>query len=552
MSTLEATAAPATAPEVDEPKPALDEWRAALALGRIEGWRLLRSPAMLPGAAMLGLSSFGSPPFQSLRNLAIDSVFPCFMVAAMTIVAVNMAVRRSVRHGTEDLYQSAAVSTMARTGGHLLSLVWPAAATALILVAQMSYWASFRRGHGPFSVAELAVGPVIVLGAGALSLLLTRLWNSVLVAPLACVAIAALELYLTSAPALLTSGFRWLAFWPGGNDVLFPTRPALAHLVYLCGLTALAAVTALFVAHRSPRLVGLAAVALTVTLVAAFVQVDSLRPSAWAAVDRRLAAPEDGQVCRELHSVRHCAFPEDAGLIPLWDEAVYGVRRALPAGALAADLVVSERISSTALEYTNPDGRARLAKRLPHLDQLDHPVDDGRLHPSPNFVWERLSSLDLAAGAAALSVGLPIAPDPDGGLCDASGQGRAVIALWLAGQSTERARSHLERLAREAVVGSGPRRHVLFVDANLVYGGVAWGEGETALALTLLGRPLDLTTAAVQRDWARLTARSATTEDVAQALGVGAFAPPTAVPAQDNPVKALADDAAPRISAPCS
>jgi len=512
---------------------ALDEWGAALALARAEGWRLLRSPALVPAALLLGMSSFGGPHWVSLGALTRQGAFPCLFVAAMTMVAVNLAVRRARRHRTEEIYGAAPISAAVRTGGHLLSVLWPAAATGVVLVLQLGYWKLGRDAYGSFSPADLATGPVLVFGAGMLAVLVTRLWPSVLVIPITCAAIVAVELF-ASTPQAATSGIPSLAFWvaPEASAVL-PPRPGAVHVVYLLGLTALAAITALFLGRRSPRLVVLAGVALAVTVAAGVLQVRSYSPAAWEKVDRHLADQEAGQVCRIRSGLRYCAFPEDVALIPEWERAVSGVRRAVPADRFPADLAVSERISLVELQYVNGNGRARLAAHLPHLDALK-PVDDGRLHPSPSYAWEGFSSLELAAGTAARTMGLRLVPGPANQICDAAGQGRAVIALWLAGQSTPRAARQLKRAAQQMVVTLGENRHVLFAESTVLYGGVAWGEREAALALALLDRPVPEVSAELATGWAGLTAPSTTTDEVARVLrldpGARLSAPTAVIP----------------------
>jgi len=527
---------------------ALDEWGAALALARAEGWRLLRSPAMLPAAMLLVMSSFGSPPLASLGDLARQSSFPCLMVAAMTMVAVNLAVRRPRRHGTDEVYGAAPISAAARTGGHLLSVLWPAAATAFALVLQLLYWKLGRDAHGSFSPADLAIGPILVLGAGMLAVLVTRLWPSVLVIPVTCAGIVAVEVW-ASTPRAATTGVASLAFWVTTEaQWILPPRPASVHVVYLLALTALAAVTALFLSSRRRHLVGLAGLALAVAVTAGVIQLRSISPAAWAKVDRALAAQDAGQVCRLRNGLRYCAYTEDAGLIPEWARAVDGVRRAVPADRFPTDLAVSERISLTSLQYVDRASRARLTARLPHLDAL-RPVDDGRLHPSPSFAWERLSSLDLAAGTASRALGLPLVPGPANELCDAAGQGRAVVALWLTGQSTPRATRQLERLAKEGIAELGGKRYVLFAGDTVLYGGVAWGETETALALALLDRPALEVSAAITRGWSLLTAPASTTADVARTLGLD---PGARLPAPTGALADLGPQAGPvHLSGPC-
>lgn len=492
-------------------------WRAARSLARIEGRHLLRSPLVLAGLAFALLPGLGSGVWvPELRASSADSAFMCLMLAAGTLGASNLATLRSRRHGTEELLGTTPAPPTVRTGAHLLSVAGPVVIAMVVVAVSLASDLLRRQAYGRPDLAELAVGPLLVAGAGALGVLLARWVPSALVAPVACVAIAAFELFMNSS-ALVATGWRWLGFWLQAGDIdLMPPRPARWHLVYLGGLIALAAVGALARHGLGRRIVVAGSVTLAVTAVAAAAQMRPVSSETWAARNALLTNPEAGQVCEELDGVRYCAFPADGPLMARWAEVVSGVRRNLPPAAWPAGLAVTQRFTPGDLQYTPQT----LREMLPDLPARGTPLpDDGDVHPGSNWTTDGATALSLGLGVASRVVGLPLVPPAPATLCDAAGQARAVVALWLGARATPDAASALRRAAPPDVVDLEGRPYLVQVETS-VQQAVAWGAVEVRHARALLTRPVPEVATALARHWDRLTDPATTTAEGATLLGL--------------------------------
>lgn len=482
--------------------------RVTLALARIEGRRLLRSPALVVGVA-LGALQMGPgalwPEAADLRLRAMDAGFLVLPLAAATLIASSLAALRARRHGTEELLSVTPAPPQARTAGHLLAPLGVAFVAVLVVTAALLAAWRFRHGFARPDLAEVAVGPLLVLGAGALGVLLARWLRSSLAAVVACVGIAAMQLIVSGLAQ--TNPLRRLAFWAQSADMrpeLLPGRLGRWHLVYLVGLVAMAAVGAL-ARHGLSRKVTVAGVLAVVTVATtAWFQARPIPASVWASRNALLETPQDFQQCEERDGVDYCAYPAYRSLVDLWAAPVAGVRRALPSGRWPADVQVSQRVAGNDRHWvTSTD----VQRKLPALPPKGAPtVDDGHLHPP--LLWDTTgrAELGLAVLAASRAVGLPLArPEPDL-RCDASGQARAVVALWLAGQATPATARTLRQLTRDAMADVGGRVFLVIPDYGTP-GAVAFGATEVALALELLSRPATSVATAVGASWDDLTAR---------------------------------------------
>ncbi len=506
---------------VAEPQPA--ELGMVRALARIEGRRLLRSPLVLVGAGLMLLALFGDGPWvSSIDSTAADAAFMSLLVAAMTLVASNLAAQRGRRSGAEELFAATPAQPRSRTGAHLLAVIWPAAVSVVIPVLVV-VTASFYGRPDLSDLADLAVGPLLVAGAGALGVMLARWAPTPVAGPLACVAIIALEAFLTS-PVVITSGWRYMAFWFDAADIdLLPPRPALWHVVYLVALIAMAVVGSLLRHGLRPRLAVAGAVAIAVMVTSAVAQSRYVTDAAWARANGLLAHPEDHQICDDRLGVRYCTFARYRPLADRWAAVVEGVRARVPAAEWPAQLELSQRYTAADLQYTP---RAQLGKRIPALRApAAPPIDEGALHPGRGWTDDGFADLSLAVGAASLAVGLPVAPQAGGILCDTAGQARAVVALWLAAQSTPAAGKALRQITENQVVhldgGDSGVPHLL-VTEDAVERAAAWGMVEVRHALALQRRPMAEVEAHLARNWDDLTDPASTTAELASALGLPA------------------------------
>lgn len=492
----------------------------ARSLGRVEARRLLRSPVVLVGglfAVLPGIGFWNPRVVFDLRITAVSIAFMFLPLAAATLIASNLAALRSRRHGTDQLYASLPAAEPARTGGHLLAVTAAALAAAGLVVFLVAGEALLAVTVGAPDLAEMAVGPLLVAGAGALGVLLGRWAPTPVAAPLACVAIALFQ-GSTTDPALLTGGWRTLAFWTYPGDLpfeLLPDRRPAWHALYLAALVAMAAVGALLAHGLRRPLVVAGAVAVSVVAAAAWVQTRPPSATGWAVANALLERPADHQVCEVRDGTSYCAYPAYRTLVGRWAAVVSGVRRAVPAGRWPADLAVTQRATSADRRWVADDV---LAGVLPALPARNAPLpDDGHLHPAMGWGTERGDDFTLALAAASRTVGLPMVPDSAGTSCDASGQGRAVVALWLAGQATGGAGGELRRLASDQEVG---RTRFLVVLQHDTPPGVVWGAAEVGHAIELLRRPAGEVGNVLAEDWERLAGPGAPTAHVASRLGL--------------------------------
>lgn len=471
-----------------------------LALARAEGRRLL-GPAAATAvvlAALFGVRTRSD--VVSLRIVSVEAGLFVLPLAAVTLVCASRAVLRGYRHGTEELSASPA----ARTGAHLLSILVPGALAVLLVVVFVGLAVVRWDHYGAMDVGELVAGPLIVIGAGALGVLLARWTGTALAAPMACLAIALLQLTL-SGDGLLFSPGRRLAFWVYPGDLpleLVGPRRAGWHAAYLCGLAGLAAAGALARQRLGRRLVVAGTAAAGVVAASAAVLAWPEPASAWAARNNRLVRPDAHQTCSPRGGLRYCAYPEYGELVRYWEAPVSGVHRAIPAAAWPA-LAVTQRVQPRDRRWV---AERHTGEKLPALVPPDGSLpDDGDLHPG--LAWDRtgLGDLELALAAAARVTGLPTAPPASGARCDAAGQARAITALWLAGQATPGS----ERALRKLVAGKAA-----------LPGGVDYGTIEVDIALELLGRN--------RADVPILTSAAFATQDLARRLDVEPRTPRTA------------------------
>lgn len=291
------TAVTATLPRRSVPAPGAAT-RAVLALGRVEGRRLLRHPAYLAGvllsAVFLFLVSEQVGTTQDVPYIVWTSV-GLYPVAAGTFLASFTATLRSRRHGTDELYDTAPQGAPTRVAGHLVAVLWGVAGGILLLAAaaiRHQLWAGvpvhFEDGVAMAipSLLELAQGPAYILLLGGLAVALARWVPSLLALPL--VVVALLVQFVTGSwgvggtarwflPMVTHErAVGWVQVTPSSGYAVvegFDVTSLSWHVAYLVGLSVVVAAVAL---HRSGRrsglLLAMAATGVVVSLAAALLQ----------------------------------------------------------------------------------------------------------------------------------------------------------------------------------------------------------------------------------------------------------------------------------------
>ena len=502
-------------------RPAAPEWQVAVAIARREATRLARASILPLLILMLMGGTSSNPDILDLRPSSFNSPFAYLLLAATTLVVSHRAVTRSRRDGSEELLSATPASPRARTAGHLLAVLAPttiAALTGLVLAWYMTQTTTV----GSFVPSELAVGPLLVAGAGCLSVLLARMWPQRITPYLACVAIAAMELSVNT-PLLVGSGARWLAFWVEGSLWWLLPRHSTAHLVYLLGLIAMAAVGALLRHGLTRRLVAVAVASIAVTAGAAAAQMR--QPQAhWQQANAMFADPASQQRCFERDGVRYCVFDKFADLGDHFAAMVGSVRAVVPERAWPNRLEVTQRVTALDFQYVGP-----AAEHLPHLPDMPRTrirqPDDGAIHPGLEFSWSPVQEAGFGLQVSSAAIGLPLVPDPeDGSVCVAAGRARAVLALWAGAHATNDAPAGLRWLIDQAdpdrtrPPGRSEHDAVLPIAEVDVYGGFAVSYADIRLALRMLD--IESVAARVAERWEQLTDPATTSLQLADTLGI--------------------------------
>lgn len=510
--------------------PPADPLRGALALARFEGRKLLRHPAFLIGVVLTPwmLIMATSDTGESWVHFEVAIVLALVPLGWLTMVAANLGALRSRRHGTDDLLQSLPTSPAIRTIAHNLSTL----VTVPVSVAFAAVSAALVRGNvdptGSFQPAELGTGALIVVGGGAVGVLLAR-W---LPRPAVCLPAIGVTMFMQGKLTDLGPGpGRWLSFEvdPLSSFSNIELRPAGWHLGWLAAWIALVAVAGV-ARHGASRRLG--AVALGVTVVAVGVGFAQTRPVSAEQADAMadyIGHPAAHQTCRQQADVRYCAYGELGTHMADWGPPVEGVMTRLPASVRGRGLEVTER--------PNPVVGNSACSPVGLLSTLPGPVRsrltpagvwpaDGKVHPGTE-TWPCSSSsvdgLFLGVQAGAWAVGLPPAPWHLDQHCRAPSQARAAAALWLGAQSTPGAARALALLPERT--GRDSAGQLTFADwSDPPAWGVSFSAADVTAALALLDRPSAEVAAVLAADWDHFTDPATPTSELLARAGVPARA----------------------------
>lgn len=527
MSVMQPTAPRHTAGP-DQPGSRHAATTATLALARAEGRRLLRHPIVLAAIALV-LIGWIVPVFTGSANkfpvlYLEDSVIQVEMtlIAAAVMIAANLAVLRTHRHGVSVFTDVLALPTWRRTLAHLLTLLPLAAVTGVLAVARIGQLSLRPGAVGQPGPLDLAVVPALVLLFGAVGVLLASLVRSTVVAPLLLVLL--LFSLLFSAPSGGTQKrLSWLLpvtvdadFRSGGPPPAQAIHePAVAHLLYLLALAMVLAVAALLRSAAPPVRTALAgALALLIVVISGAAQ---LRPTPADIVARRIAMtdePSRFHSCNRHDNVTYCAFPEFVPWTGAWRQVVDGIRRRVPAERATAPLAVRQRMM-----IAKDDGTGQTGSSVKNWQSGD------RRAGTPDAVSV---GTDWGTPRATIGLAVPVAYRMTGSsgieaehvlACGGAG----ILTIWLAAQSTPVAAQGLS----ETLASTSGTRTVTFASISTGQN-IDVGGREITVAQQLLDRPADQVAAAANRSWSQLTSPKTSVERAAQLLG--ATAPPKLSP----------------------
>jgi hypothetical protein len=499
-----------------------------MALARTEGRRLLRHPIVLASipfcAGTFVLVTWNQAPVLS-RDDILTGLALCPLAGAV-FLAAHLGATRSFRHGTDELYESAATTPAQRTAGHLLSVLWTIGLSVLLVVTALLYLVALRPVARPDPV-ELLTGPLLVVLGGVLGVALARWWRAALAGPVGVVALAAVQIMLvwqTSAGRSENdpNPVRWLAPWvpiavSGDPPRELVVRPSGWHLVFIASLALLAGGVAILRAGIRPNRVTVTAAALALAVVAASAQVHAPTAAQRTRLADQLIHPDVYQVCQTRVGVLYCAYRAYAGWIDRWAGAVTPLLERVPVGDRPRDVAILQTFNV----YGSDVGEADL-EGSPAASQFGYnPTQDdlgAAITPANHWsrgTYEGQDELAIDLIVAAQAVGLPRRPqdirltrtearnilstyDPADrkeaakqiragapwGYCTSTGQARAVVALWLAAQATGGTEAAFRAvLARDpyrvTVVGTGGETDIRSgIDELNLFGGPMLGELE--------------------------------------------------------------------------
>ena len=224
-----------------------------------EGRRIVTSPLVLLGVALfcaMIVVSSGDGPGGGYDGLLTG---PTFFIGVFTYFAAHLAASRPMRHRCLDEHASLPAPSIARTVGLCMAAFGPALLAVLLMAAVLTWYAAGRVDLPVWpSAAELAAGPLTVLGGALLGIMVAR-WLPFPTAPaLVMVAVVAVTVVLNEAWAgryALLAPYATFSVYVDDGSWGGHTGGSFAwHAIYLGALCGLAACGALLRDARRPVL----------------------------------------------------------------------------------------------------------------------------------------------------------------------------------------------------------------------------------------------------------------------------------------------------------
>ncbi|WP_033345884.1 ABC transporter permease [Catenuloplanes japonicus] len=232
------------------------------ALALREAARLLRHPLVLAGTVLaIGMSAESARLTEPLYVYQGMTMVQSFCLGPMVIVAAFRAAGRERRAGTAELIAVTPYGARRRVRALLCAAAGPAVLTAVIVGATPILYR--YAGAVPLrwpGLAELAVQPVRLLGAGLLGIM-AALWLPLRGAPAAALCLAGTVMAVVNAYTHGTLRLTLAALFPFGDLADGWSDPAwhVAYLGCLCALAACGALLATPGPRRRPLLCATAA-----------------------------------------------------------------------------------------------------------------------------------------------------------------------------------------------------------------------------------------------------------------------------------------------------
>lgn len=518
--------------------PAID-WRVAKPLAGSHTKRVLLHPVFVSGVLFTPLVLSAATSSQdNWRELSIGVALGLVPLGWMAIIATNLDALQPRRAGTTELFSTLPVAQPVRTASSLVTAIGAGAVAAALACGWVIWVAASRDGlRGSPEWREAAVGVLIVAGGACLGVAVARWLPHVgfgVLAVIATVVLQARFLDVVTWPWNRPAGdpLRFIAFFvqdPNVGATMLEVRPSGWHLLYLGGLVVMMAGVA-FARDGFPRPVAaLLAVGVLFAGGAGWMQTRPLSGPRADVMVHALVRPIDVQICDESADVRYCAYDEFVDDVPAWRVRVDATLAALPEAAVAgrgrldviqrpAPIVGDSNCAAVAFRDRLPINVAdRVSVReLWPADGAVHPPFGEEAFPCSD---REVDGFFLAVQTAAWATGLPPAAHDDNERCTASGQARAVIALWAGAAASPDGARTLRDVTDEGASADG--RHITFPDWN---GPPVWGvdfaTADAAVALQLLDRPTGEVRVVLERAWGHWIDPTTATSQLANEFGI--------------------------------
>ncbi|MER7638082.1 ABC transporter permease [Streptomyces sp. NPDC126522] len=480
-------------------------WAAVLQLARFEARKLLLRVPVLGMFALYVVWIVWRMPstgngFPALQDVDRATQTGPMLPALAVMLCANQAVLRSRRQDTDRHFGVLVLEPWRRTVAHVLSVVPVVALTALLVAAQFT-WAVLEPGSvGRGSVNELLVGPLTVLLAGAVGVLLARVVPSPFAAPMLLVLAFFSTLFLGAvASGGEGSATRWLVPMVGSSSsTSLPSdllgRPAAWHALYLLGLALTVALAAVLInGGRTKTVAALLVVAIGLGTWGAVGQAGKVPKATITAREVATVTPEKVQSCERHGRATYCAYPEWMPRATTWANVTDHVQSLAGGTAAQEHLLVRQRVDA---RYGMDGDGAIQASPVPYQVTVGTGWGGPRV---PEFA---------AAVSAVLVLRTEKASEQ---MCD----GRMVTIMWLAlsWQSNPLAELSKVRLD-DSITGSAlvlsPTDPMSMTAEQTTVVRELFKAGSTSVAPK------------VKAHWAELTAPKVTTARVAELLGVKA------------------------------